>query len=276
MVIYDSLNTLMYYSLCPDDLPHFVEIHNTNLEEINGITTSKLVGEYGVCIIRNCNITVNEIKDWLPSLGYYLDFAPVRKDFYNLDSTLAYFPDNEEMIVIHNKSKFDLSIKFQTSTYTLPKIKFTLKDWVDNIWCKVINLDYSFTKCKIKNIIDAKNFDQKNIPKYNPPRFNNTQYLKILPRHPLKTECVFFPISKLDSFKEWSVYDVDENHKFYKTLLTLTDFFRPFDMIIKPNEIIILDQIIADFYFTNTIPDEVYFYSLWYKTQVRKHFNYSL
>ena len=266
----------MYYSLVPDQNQHnFAQIHPNDINKIDGLSVSQVVGQFGVARIQQCINHEQEIRSWLGSLGYYSNFAipPRRYDYY--DSSLSLFPDNEEMLVIYNNSTKIITCNIQTSTFTLPTVKFALRDWYDNLWCETFNDNYNTTKHFTKNITEAVNFYSKNKTKYNPPRHNQKHLLKMIPRHPLKTQCVFYPQFSITKFKEWYAFDIEQNHRYYKDLQKMDNLFRGFTLKIQPNDIIILDQIITKFYFDDDI-SQIKMFPLWYKTEVRKHFNYSI
>lgn len=266
----------MYYSLePPSNFHNFAEIQNNNIDQIDGLLLSTVIGQYGVCRIQQCQNSLQEIEQWLLSLGYYYDSVVPQAILGQHDNYLSHFPDNEEILVFYNNSSRPIKIHIENSTQILPTLKFAVKNWFDDLWCETINHEFNTSKHFFKDIRKAVNFESSNRSKYNAPRFNHRHLLKMLPRHPLKTACVFYPEPRINSIKEWSVFDLDENYQYYKNLFTTT-LYRGFEIEIKPHDIVLLDQLITRFYLEPCNELEIKIYPLWYKTEVRKHFNYSL
>lgn len=269
----------MYYSLEPekDKFFKYAEIYPNNIKNISGLHLSEVVGTHGICKISNCQNNLDEIETWLPELGYYTDFLlPPRSFSEQYETSLALFPDNEEILVIYNNSDQPFNCHIQISHLNLPIVKWSIKNWYDDLWLKITNHNFDSNKHLIKDVRQAINFDQSNRAKYNPPRLTSTYSLKMIPRHPMKTQCVFYPYQYVEQAKEWTVTEVDSNYKYFNDLSMQKNLFTGSIITVNPSDILILDQIMTQFYLSDFDLNNIKMYALWYKTAVRKHFNYSM
>jgi len=122
----------MYYSLePPSNFHNFAEIQNNNIDQIDGLLLSTVIGQYGVCRIQQCQNNLQEIEQWLLSLGYYYDSVVPQAILGQHDNYLSYFPDNEEILVFYNNSSRPIKIHIENSTQILPTLKFAVKNWFD-------------------------------------------------------------------------------------------------------------------------------------------------
>lgn len=265
----------MYYS----NISHYRNycfaclVKSTTLNKNEAILYSKLVGGKGV-VIFPYPINIKDLKEWLPNLGYYSDFILPPRDYTIFDTSLTFYPDNEEMLVIFNHSETDTEIDI-INTKQLPKNinHWRIWDKYDDLWftCK----NDKFDKKYVKSITTSKNFNPQNQKNYKLVRENINHTLKLFPRHPLNTDGMFCPKKDIIEFLKFSKHKLDEpgkeidgitNHPYTK------DYIKKF--VIKPNTFIILDQLITQWKSSHI--SNLSLYPLWYKTEVRKHFNYSI
>ena len=266
----------MYYSFLKKHKSNLdisiLTVHNSNLSEIPGKDCSLLVGKYG-CVILENEQNFDDITNWGLDLGYHKDNKLPNFSINNFVCNLKYFPDNEEILLIHNPSNEDCEIEIFNSLEVIKKI-VTEKtiDTYDDMWIKVDKpkniIDIT------KNITEANNFPVENKSRHRPSRNSDYYIQKILPRHPLRTQCLYIPLD-ID-YKDLEMFywtkNIADSHISYGLYQALQDPESRITINIKPKQSIILDQIICQFkIITHT---NLNFLPFWYKTEIRKDFNY--
>ena len=267
----------MYYS----GVRHFsnpiflCEVENKHLEEINGDNCAELVGTFGAVLFKQ-TFDTDQINDWKHTLGYHLNNDLPPRDFSDFDTSLALYPDNEEILIIHNSSHREICLCVINSARA-PKDLINWNTWnlYDDIWVTVSNK--SFDKSLVKEIHLANNFDIKNKNKYNPVRINHYHHYKIFPRHPFWTECMFSPKKYMVEMKTYN-QNILPDHGVMIEGISTRIFNEQYKKEIKllPNQCLILDQIITQWKCVDCDQRDLTLIPLWYKTNLRKHFNYSL
>ena len=224
----------------------------------------------------NNKISFDELKVWSFDVGYFLNHDVPNRDYTNWDTFLSLYPDNEEMLIIYNIGEDPITITL-SNTVSLPgdMIQFTRWDLYDDTWGTVVNSN--FIDSLAKNITESLNFSQENKHKYQPIRKNHTHKLKIFPRHPLDTPCMFAPKLHMTELRRLSK-DLLNNHasEIPGFLGHATDKRYCMDYTLNPKTFIAIDQIITQWKIESGDPSHLSFVPLWYKTKIRKHFNYSV
>jgi hypothetical protein len=128
-----------------------------------------------------------------------------------------------------------------------------------------------------KSIIDAINFSQENKNLYRPARINHVHHYKLFPRHPLHTACMFSPKQYITEMKTYNKDKIPEHGKLIAGIsnrIFNEQYEREF--ILLPNQLLILDQIITQWKIVQGDQNDLKMIPLWFKTNLRKHFNYSV
>ena len=270
------LNCSMYYNCTQHFNNHrFVShIQNTSLNQLDGDSLAKTVGDNGFVSFGN-QVDYKQLKEFSLELGYYTDEHMPPRNYDKFNSNLTFYPDNEEMLVIYNDAEQNIEISV-SNTKQLPKDIVHWNRWnlYDDVWGTVYN-DNLLPSCA-KDITKSINFDKSNKSKYLPVRINKTHKLKILPRHPMWTDCMFAPKDIIDL----TIMTKDQIENNAEALPGFTghplDERYCMDFTIKPKCFVILDQIISQWKLNSDSIKHLKFIPLWYKTKIRKHFNYSI
>jgi hypothetical protein len=267
----------MYYK----SIPHYRNscfagiVQNKNLDEIDGLLFSKLVGQCGISIVPY-DMELQQVFEWLPTVGYYSDFKLPPRDITKFGTGLTYYPDNEEMLVIYNSNENDVSISL-LNTKQLPSNIANWKVWnlYDDLWGTVVNADYQ--ALYNKSIVDSENFESEFIDLYQPTRKNKTLQLKLFPRHPMNTTGMFCPKEHVIELKTYTKDRLD-NHGEMIESITSHLYTKEYilDVTLKPNSFLCLDQIITQWKTDHQHINGLKLFPLWYKSEVRKNFNYSI
>lgn len=250
-------------------------VENSQLNEIDGDDCASIIGTYGA-VYFNTPFTDQQLRSWMFDLGYYLNDKIPPRDYNNFDTGLSLYPDNEEILIIHNNSDHEILISLINSANS-PSDLLNWNTWnlYDDIWITVTNKN--FDASNIKSISESKNFDTKNKPLYKPVRVNHSQHYKLLPRHPLHTACMFSPkkhIIEMKTYNEKILPNHGEMIEGISTRLYNKQYKK--QVKIQPNHCLIVDQIITQWKLDQGNIHDLNLIPLWYKTNIRKHFNYSL
>ena len=270
------LNCLMYYSCTQHFNNHIFVSHiaNKSLDQIDGDSFADTVGQNGFVSFGH-PVEYKRLKEFSLELGYYIDQHMPPRDYYKYNSSLTFYPDNEEMLIIYNHIDEEIEISV-SNTKQLPKDIVHWNRWnlYDDVWGTVYN-DNLLPSCA-KDITKSINFDPKNKSKYLPIRINNTHKLKIFPRHPMWTDCMFAPKDIINL----TIMTKDQIENNAEALPGFTghplDTRYCMDFKIKPKCFVVLDQIITQWKINSHTISDMNFIPLWYKTNQRKHFNYSV
>lgn len=266
----------MYYSFIKKDKSSltfpFAHIKNHSFNDIDALECSKLVGHIGAVKIESL-ISQSNLMDWVLKLGYFID-NELPEQTLDFNDNLKYFPDNQEMLVIYNQSQQDITLTIFNSREVIKKINtFKTLDLYDDMWVKVTKpkhlKDYS------KNIRQSINFDLKNQHLLRPMRNGDSYLQKLIPRHPFRTPCVHLPLNI--EHKDLEIYHWQKELATPEHIIGIFgschDAECTIDVRLHPKQTLILDQIICQ-YKTQQL-DQCLFFPCWYKTSVRKDFNYS-
>jgi hypothetical protein len=266
----------MYYSCTQhfNNKEFICNIQNESIDQLQGDSLAQTVGKKGFVSFAHPT-AYDKLKQFALEVGYYLSEDLPPHDVGKYHSCLTYYPDNEEMLIIYNDIQEDIKISVCNTTQ-LPKDIVHWNRWnlYDDVWGTVYN-DNLLPSCA-KNITKAINFEQKNTSKYLPIRINDTHKLKIFPRHPMWTECMFAPKDMIDL----TVMTKDQVENIAEAIPGFTG--HPLDeryckeFVIKPQSFVIIDQIITQWKMISHSKTNLKFIPLWYKTKIRKHFNYSI
>ena len=266
----------MYYSTTHhhNNQSFICHIEHKSLSEVDGLDCSQVVAQKGFATFDH-SVDFEQLKQWSLDVGYFVSDIMPDRDYSVYDSALTFYPDNEEMLIIYNSSNDDVNISV-SNTAQLPKDIVHWQRWnlYDDVWGTVNN--DNFSNSFVKDVTSAQNFDSKNKSKYNPVRKNNIHKLKVFPRHPMWTECMFAP----KHMNELSIMTKDQIENNAEALPGFTghplDTRYCMDFAIKPKCFVILDQIITQWKSNSDSIKQLKFVPLWYKTKIRKHFNYSI
>ena len=248
-------------------------VENKTLENSEAILYSKIVGQYRIVIFQN-PVEEDSLLRWFENLGYYSDFKMPTRDYSEYDTSLTFYPDNEEMLVIYNSSDQETTVDI-INTRQLPKNinHWNVWDKYDDIWFTCENKDYN--EKLAKSIVQSKNFNTSHHNKYKPVRKNRHHHLKLFPRHPMNTDAMFCPKKDVIELLRFNKYKFENHGELVEGITQhpyTDDYIKSFK--IKPKTFIMIDQLMTQWR-TNQI-NELSLYPLWYKTEVRKHFNYSI
>lgn len=250
----------------------FCQVHNNFIDDIDGQDLSVLAGTHGFVKIENIQNDMNEIEDWQFDIGYHKDYFHSTVDYGKLSSPLFFYPDNEELTLVVNKSNKNIDIEISNTSTIIDSAKFKVKDWYDDLWSLVQN-PFSINRYYSKHITQAINFQEKHTSKYHPVRINNQNFIKLVPRHPLGTSCMFFPAPYVIGLYEYAEKPIDNYGEHVFGLSSKTENSKKFVITIKHNDVILIDNIICQYRFKN-LAKGINLIPLWYKTNLRKHFSY--
>lgn len=250
-------------------------VENSTLNEIDGDDCASLVGTNGAVLFGTA-FDHTQIRSWMLSLGYYINDTMPPRDYTTFDTGISLYPDNEEILIIQNTSNHAVSIQLLNSA-NAPKDIVNWNTWnlYDDIWAVVVN--NNFDPKYIKLISRSINFDAKNKSLYRPVRVNHIQHYKLFPRHPFHTPCMFCPKHHVTEMKTYNEKILPNHGEMIEGITTrIHNEHYQKEVILSPGQSIILDQIITQWKLNQSPIDDLTLIPLWYKTKLRKHFNYSL
>ena len=268
----------MYYKL-DQNVPI---IHNQDINYISGKGLSYVTGQYSCSYLPFLRNTYDEILGWKDSIGYYLNDTISIFDPYNYSSNLTFYPDNEEMLLFYNPSGVNVEIEFLNTISLLKQENFDTINKYDDYWVKVSS-PYSLNPFYQKDITNAINYQPNE--NYKQPRFNTDFKHKLVPRHPFNTKDnmnkdnvygLFLPEQFETALEEYQVDKVEKSDVLIATILGgLRDQYNN-KISLGKNQILILDQLTTQFRINKGDVSQLKIHPLWYKTNVRKNFHYSI
>lgn len=256
--------------------PKFICVNRqTSLSDLDGDMCAVVTGTHGILVNPN-PFDLQDIQDWSLNVGYFLSTDIPPRNFNEFDTSLALYPDNEEMVLLYNHSDQSINVSL-INTLKLPSdmVQWTSWNFYDDLWGTVYN-DH-FDVHQVKDIRNAVNFDPNNSNKYQPLRLNHQHQLKLFPRHPMLTPCMFAPRNHMKEIRIMTDKLVDQHGEIIEGVLS-----HPYDQryqiehMIQPKSFCLLDQLITQWKINQGSSDDFTMIPLWYKTHLRKHFNYSV
>jgi len=270
----------MYYKFV-DEIP---VIQNPDVNFIDGLLTSYVCGQNGCVYLPNITNVKEQIYSWKDEVGYYHNNNVAIFDFYSFSSQLTYYPDNEEMLLLYNKNNDPIEIEILNSVLCFKKEDFDLVDHTyDNLWTN-ISTPYTENRYYKKHITMAHNIADEDKGKYRPSRFNKQYTSKVVPRHPLNTKDnknkdnvygAFLPYHLPNIFLRFAK-DITEDSDIINGTIKSSMLNNKKTIVLEHNHILILDQLTTQFRIKSGRTNDLTIFPLWYKTKVRKNFNYSL
>lgn len=259
-------------------------VQNLDLYYIDGLLTSYLCGQNGMVYLPNIKNNHGDVNSWKDQVGYYYNNNVSIFDYYNFSTNLSYYPDNEEMILLYNHSQIPIQIEVLNSVLCFKKEDFNLVfHTYDNLWTNISN-PYSENRHYKKHITMAHNIAEEDKKRYNSSRFNKSYTSKVVPRHPLNTKDnlyndnvygAFLPYHMPNQFLEFSKHPVADSDIINGTIKSSL-YANKKTITMEQNQIVILDQLTTQFRISNGNVNDLSVFPLWYKTKIRKNFNYAL
>lgn len=263
------VQSLMIYKKEP-----FCEVQNNFIEDIKGTDLAEIVAVHGFVKISNIKNSWDEIKEWKYSIGYYKNNVHSTICYNKLSSPLIFYPDNEELLLIYNNSNKDIEIEISNTCSINDSAKFKIRDWYDDLWA-LVESPFTSNIYYRKHITESINFDPKNFKNYKQMRTGESHMLKIVPRHPLRTNCFFFPYEYVKGLFEFAKHPIKNYGENVFGLAQKAINSKRYTIKIRTNDAILIDNIICQYRFKDSVRD-IQLVPLWYKTNQRKHFNYSI
>lgn len=273
-------NFSMYFRL-ENDIP---VIGNKNLRYIHGDGIAYTVSQFGCAYIPVIQNNEQEFEKWIETVGYYCNDIVAIDDWTRYSSALTYYPDNEELLIFYNNSDRVCQIDFVNS---VPACKMENEEdlnFFDDLWVEVFN-PYSINPYYKKHISDSTNFDPSDLGRYKSARDNTKYSHKLMPRHPINTKDnlykdnvrgMFCPINEHCRLKKLTKYEVDQQDVVLGTIRSNLTSSHNQKILLGKNQILILDQLLTQVKLVENDPDSIKIHPVWYKTKLRKHFNYSI
>ena len=268
----------MYYKL-EDNVP---VIHNKDINYISGNGLSYVTGQYSCSYLPYLRNSYAEILAWKDSIGYYANDTLSIFDPYNFSSTLTFYPDNEELCLIYNPGEMIIEIEFLNSVALLKNESLEKIDQYDDYWVKVSS-PYSLNPYYQKNIKKSINFEPDE--NYKQPRYNTNFNHKLVPRHPLNTKDninrdnvygLFLPEQFETTLEKYQLEKIEDSDVQVATLLGGLRNQYNNKISLGKNQIVILDQLFTQWRINKGDVNQLKIHPLWYKTNVRKNFHYSI
>jgi len=270
----------MYYSL-ENNVPY---IQNTDTANISGRGLSYVVGQYGCAYVPHLKSNPQELLSWKDSIGFYKNDVVSIFDYYNFSSSLTFYPDNEELLFIHNPEMTVVDISFYNTIPAFKRLSPEEQNFYDDLWVD-ISSPYTVNPYYQKDIRQSHNFEFFGKDNYKQPRTNTRFKHKLVPRHPLNTKDnlnkdnvygIFLPDQFEKKLQEFQKDDVARSDVLMATILQglQKDFTNKISL--GNNQILILDQLTTQFKISKGDVSQLNIHPLWYKTTVRKNFHYSI